>query len=337
MALAMLFVVMSSACSSVVAGVAEPSGSGASSGGAKDSQRTITLGDVRTVDVCGLTPVEALSSIGRVENRASISGVNSCQRTINIEVDAGSGQKRVVGVLDYTLTLTSPIESAEWLRKSYPTEFSQGRRGATTTYQGKTADGGCMRLANADQGQLQVVVKKRRPETQGDACATADAAFDAVLASVLSDTPIPRRPTVANSIVNLDPCALVTPEMVRASYTKELQASPQISVFSCAFGGPGRGMVLVKVAHMLVPGRLPLFPGTKVTTIAGRPATENLMGPRCVVELGHIATDPPADAELPYLESVHFHYTTQIDDSATACEQTTKLAAAVAAKLPPIS
>ncbi|SDM32878.1 hypothetical protein SAMN04489726_1049 [Allokutzneria albata] len=40
---------------------------------------------------------------------------------------------------------------------------------------------------------------------------------------------------------------------------------------------------------------------------------------------------------LAVLFSVHFNYTTQIDDSATACEQTTKLAAAIAAKLPPIS
>ncbi|GAA3990870.1 hypothetical protein GCM10022247_07120 [Allokutzneria multivorans] len=327
--------VVCSACSGVIAGVAEPAGS--PSGGAKDSQRTIALGDVRTLDVCGLTPGEALGAVGRVENRASSSGVNSCQRTINIEEDAGGGQKRTLGVLDYTLTLKSPIEEVKWLKTSYPTEFSEGKQGATTTYKGKSADGGCMRTANADKGQLQVVVKKRRTETQGDACATADAAFDAVLASVLSDTPIPRRPTVAGSIANLDPCALVTPEMVRASYTKELQTSPQISVFSCAFGGPGRGMLTVNVGHMIVPGRLPAFPGTKVTTIAGRPATETLSGPLCVVDLGHVMTDPPADATLPYLESVHFSYMTQADDAATACEQTTKLATAVAEKLPPIS
>ncbi len=333
MLLAALSAVVSSACSSVVAGVAEPSG--APSSGAKDSQPVIALGDVRTIDVCGLTPKEVLGKVGRLENRASTSGINSCHRTIHIERDVGGGQKETLGVLDYTLSLKSPSEGAEWLRKSYPTEFAEGKRGATTTYQGTSADGACMRMANADTGQLQVVVKKRTPQAQGDACATAGTALGAVLAA--ASVEIPRRLTVVGSIANLDPCALVTPEMVRTAYSPDFKVSPQVSAFSCAFGGPGQGILLISVQHMIVPGRLPPMPGTRATTIAGRSATENLSGGQCVIELGHIVTDPPADDTHPYLEAVSFFYGATPENAAIACEQTTKLATAVAAKLPPTS
>ncbi|MFB9905924.1 hypothetical protein [Allokutzneria oryzae] len=337
--LAVAFVVLSAGCSTVVVGTAEPAGeSGGGGGGAPIS--AISLGEIRTVDVCGLLPGEELAKIGRVEDRPG-QGINVCQKVLNLEEGEGEA-KKVVGVLDLKLTLESPASSPESVRRSYPTGFTESKRGATTTYQGKDATGSCMRAATVEKGLLVLSVKKRNNMVAADPCEAASSLFDGMLRALSSGGVVPRRTPDPGSLAEVDLCGLVTADMLKSAYNKDLPLSPNSGAFSCAFGeSPMTGTVLVKASTMVKPGVIPPMPGTKEFDIAGRPATQHDMesgqaGGGCSVQLGHRALAADAGGGLPYLESVDFFFLA-MDAGTNACQQTVALATAVAAKLPPVS
>ncbi|GLZ46874.1 hypothetical protein Acsp06_30590 [Actinomycetospora sp. NBRC 106375] len=275
--------------------------------GAGDRVVPAVIGDARTVEPCAVTDPAAISGTARVV--PDLGSPAAC----TVLAAVPGGDVVVVATLE-------PVATAV-------TEGREERVGSLVVRRSAPRDGICSRTVVTTEGVQVAVDAAPASGSSADPCASADAATDATVRTLLAGAPLPRRATAdpPAALTTVDACALLDPDDLEAVPGLDAaRVAPGVGGWSCRWGSePGAGGTVAEVAVE----RRRTF--TATADVGGRPATVTDRRDSCdvaVAQRAYTAVDGSPRVELLEV-SVH-------GPPEDRCAAATGLAAAAVPRLP---
>ncbi|MHC1563673.1 hypothetical protein ACR9E3_32375 [Actinomycetospora sp. C-140] len=268
------------------------------------------IGDARTVEPCALLDPAAISGTARVV--PDLGSPAAC----TVLAAAPGGDVVVVATLEPVATAVA--------------EGQEERVGSLVVRRTAPRDGICSRTVVTTEGVQVAVDAAPASGSSADPCASADAATDATVRTLLAGAPLPRRATAdpPSSLTTVDTCAVLAPgDLGAVPGLDAARVAPGVGGWSCRWGsGPGAGAGAGTVVDVGVERRR-TFAAT--ADVAGRPATVTDRRDSCdvaVAQRTYTAVDGSPRVELLEV-SVH-------GPPEDRCAAATGLATAAVPRLP---
>ncbi|WP_086819264.1 DUF3558 family protein [Allokutzneria sp. NRRL B-24872] len=295
----------------------------------------------REVDPCALFPRDAQETLGKnVLYFGGKTKIDVC--TFGIEVWAGDPPKDPsqkapnLGIVDIALNSGMVYLDEETASKGARGPLTKESRDDFEVYSSQEPRICTRRVLFKDKSMIEVEVTTRNNTTQADPCESAETVLSSAL-KVMRGGQITRRSVSANSLVNVDSCGLVTPDVVTAVTGGTPPRHQGTSIRNCLWTVDPKASnaeaLIVDVGLTSTPGEMV----KSIPPIAGRPAvTVQLpfsapgMPGACTVEISHI----PFETQTPGKKEAFSVMALTPAGPEAACQKARAGAELIAPKLP---
>ncbi|GAA4029100.1 hypothetical protein GCM10022247_62700 [Allokutzneria multivorans] len=296
----------------------------------------------REVDPCALFPKDAQDTLGKKVNYiGGKTKIDTC--TFGIEVWAGEPPKDPaerapnLGVVDIALNSGMVYVDEERASTGDRGPMTKESRDDFEVYSSQEPRICTRRALFKDKSMIEVEVTTRNNSTQADPCESAETVLSSAL-KVMRAGQITRRSVPANSLVNVDACGLVTPDVVTAVTGGTPPRHQGPSIRNCLWTlDPKSTKTDALLVDVVLTSAVNNEMVKSVPPIGGRPAAAVQlpfsapgMPGTCTIEVSHI----PFETQLPgKKEALSVMSITQAGPEA-ACQKARAGAELLASKMP---
>lgn len=267
---------------------------------------TQALGDLATFDACALVSVADLLPFG-IPVKTTPNALDGCTYTLD------------EGLVEFGyLSMVTPEQLAEWK----PTQLPK-RLGMVVYLPGERECGVLLRFIGGEALQIVVTLPD---QFDGKACTVATATARTIAERISHGNPVARAHQGQGSVRAIDPCTLITPDMIAAvAVTGTPRSEP--SRHHCEVGGPDGPRLMISFTAdksvVLRPGH-PSQP-----TIAGRTSLVEVQDGGCSVLTEHVSLGPTV------IPNGHEQARVEVWSSGDSCASAQAVAGMLWPKLPP--
>ena len=260
----------------------------------------------KDIDPCALFPKESQEKLGKnAQYFGGGSKADVC--TYGIEVWEGEPPKDpdvkapTLGVVDIVLDAGMVYLDEDRATSGRRGKLVKESREDFDVYSAEEPRICARRALFKDKSMIDIEVTTRNNTTRADPCESAETVLSSAL-KVLRSGAVARRSLPANSLLNVDACGLVTPDVVTAALGAAPPRHPGPSIRNCLWSADPKTTKSDSLLIDVVPASL-ATPGNPMVKeappVAGRPATTMQMPfslpgapAACTVEVSHIPFEP---------------------------------------------